>query len=367
MKKNIIYLAAAVLFSAAFVSCSDWTDAEPEKIIDYGNTETARPASYYKALRSWKNSEHSISFGWFSGWGENAASTTNMLAGIPDSMDVVSLWGNWSGLTEERKADLKFVQQTKGTKIVFCSFTQYVGQNFTPESHNDTVENRNAYWGWIDGDDAAIESAIRKYAHAIVDTVYKYNYDGFDIDYEPHYGYSGELASNNARMHILIEELGKFIGPKSPNPDKLLIVDGEPQSLNAETGPYISYFVIQAYSGTSGNTAYWRNSFSNLDSRLRAGINKFGDLMGEETVTNRYVMTENLEPALDCLKGGYSFYDYDGNKTDYPSLIGMAKWEPFNDFRKGGFGAYQFGYEAVNKPSYKWMRTAIQIANPKAE
>ena len=102
----------------------------------------------------------------------------------------------------------------------------------------------------------------------------------------------------------------------------------------------------------------------NLNARLQQGIAKFGALLGEETVTNRYVMTENLESALDCLKGGYRYYDASGNLASYPSLVGMAMWEPENGYRKGGFGAYQFGYEASNSPSYKWMRTAIQAANP---
>lgn len=364
MKKNKIWAFVAALAIVPFAACSDWTEIEAERLTDYDNTEVARPDSYYKALREWKKSDHAISFGWFSGWGEHSASTTNMLAGIPDSMDVVSLWGNWSNLTEERKQDLKHVQQTKGTKIVFCSFTQTVGQNFTPEEHNATVEDRHAFWGWVDGDEEAIAAAIRKYAGAIIDTLNKYGYDGFDIDFEPHYGYSGELASYNDRMHILISELGKHIGPKSPNPGKLLIVDGEPQSLDAETGEYISYFVIQAYSGTSGDTSLWYNSDANLNARLQQGIAKFGALLGEETVTNRYVMTENLESALDCLKGGYRYYDALGNLASYPSLVGMAMWEPENGYRKGGFGAYQFGYEASNSPSYKWMRTAIQAANP---
>lgn len=355
---------SAVLAAAPFAACSDWTEAEAEQIVDYGNTEVARPDSYYEALRAWKQSDHAISFGWFSGWRENSVSTANMLAGIPDSMDVVSLWGNWSNLTEARRRDLKYVQQVKGTKVVFCSFTQTVGQNFTPEEHDATDADRHAFWGWVDGDEEAIAGAIRKYAGAIIDTLDKYGYDGFDIDFEPNYGYSGELASNNARMHILISELGKHIGPLSPNPGKLLIVDGEPQTLNAETGPYISYFVIQAYSGTSGDTSAWSNSDKNLDGRLQQGLNKFGRLMGEETVTNRYVMTENLESAIDCLKGGYKYYDASGQLAEYPSLVGMALWQPANGYRKGGFGAYQFGYEAANTPSYKWMRTAIQAANP---
>ncbi len=383
MKKRNIW--AALLFAAVCsVGCDDWTEPETENVVDYGTTEVSRPASYYEALRAYKKSDHSISFGWFSGWGENSASTTNMLAGIPDSMDVVSLWGGSTNLSEEKKADLKFVQEVKGTKVLPCSFTSVVGQNYTPEEFNTDTETRHAFWGWVDGDEAAIESAIRKYAHAILDTIYKYNYDGFDIDYEPNYGYGGELASHQDRMHILIEELGKEIGPMSPNPEKLLIVDGEPQTLHPKTGVYISYFVIQAYSGTAGSTANWTNSYGNLDSRLNIGLNRFSATLGElladklgdktieEYLTNRYVMTENLEPATDCLKGGYRFYDRNYNqlwwnqdkKEMLPSLVGMAMWEPLNGYRKGGFGAYQFGYEAPNNPSYKWMRTAIQAQNP---
>ena len=70
-------------------------------------------------------------------------------------------------------------------------------------------------------------------------------------------------------MHIFITELAKSIGPKSPHPEKLLLVDGEPQTLNAETAPYISYYVIQAYFAKEGN----------LDGRLQTGINKFKSVM----------------------------------------------------------------------------------------
>ena len=66
IKKNIWALAAALLFATAFTNCSDWTEVEAEKKVDYGNTETSRPESYYQALREWKKTDHSISFGWFS-------------------------------------------------------------------------------------------------------------------------------------------------------------------------------------------------------------------------------------------------------------------------------------------------------------
>lgn len=286
-----------------------------------------------------------------------------MLAGIPDSMDIVSLWGNWSNLSEGKIKDLREVQQKKGTKVVFCSFTSYVGQNFTPAEYNTDEATRNEFWGWKEGDSEAINAAIAKYAKAIADSVFKYNYDGFDIDFEPNYGYGGPLASDMGRMHTLLTELNKYIGPKSPNPDKLLIVDGEPQTLNAESGPLIDYFVVQAYTVSGGSPSPDATGYeTDKDSRLQRCLSKFQSVMTEEEITNRYVICENLESAMDALNGGFYWVFRDGtmaDKSKVPSLVGMAMWEPTNGFRKGGFGAYQFGYEAMNTPSYKWMRTAI--------
>ena len=246
------------------------------------------------------------------------------------------------------------MQKVKGTKVLYCSFTSYVGQGATPKAHNADEAARHKFWGWEAGNTEKQEAAVRKYANAIIDTLSKYNYDGFDIDFEPNYGYGGELASNYELMHVFITELAKHIGPMSPHPEKLLIVDGEPQTLLAKTGPFISYYVIQAYFAKEGN----------LDGRLLNGIDKFKSVMSEEEITNRYVMTENLESAIDCLNGGYSYSTRDGQPTPYRSLEGFARWQPLNGYRKGGFGAYHIDGEAVNTPAYKYFRQAIQAQNP---
>ena len=369
--KSTWAFAAILACTAGFTGCSDWTEVEAEQILDYTNVEPSRPETYFESLRAYKKSDHSVAFGWFSDWVEPSGAITNSLVSVPDSMDIVSLWGGWGGLNEARLADVKYVQEKKGTKVIPCTFTSFVGQNFTPEEFggnaydDESIKRREEFWGWKDGDDAAIEASIRKYARAMIDTVAKYNYDGIDLDYEPHFGYEGPLASFPDRMHILLDELGKYMGPKSSNPEKLLIVDGEPYSLNAESGAYLSYFVIQAYSGTQGSTMYWSQNFENLDIRLNKLITKFGESLGEEYITRRTIMCENLEPALESLQGGYKFYDRDGLLMEgVPSMVGMAMWEPLNGFRKGGFGAYRFSNEAVNKPAYKWMRKAIQAQNP---
>ncbi len=66
-----------------------------------------------------------------------------------------------------------------------------------------------------ESDREAVEASIRKYASAVVDTISKYGYDGFDIDYEPNYGNRGNIVNDDDRMFIFVDELGKHLGPKS--------------------------------------------------------------------------------------------------------------------------------------------------------
>ena len=368
IKKNIWALATALVFMTAFTNCSDWTDVEAEKIVDYDNTEVANPDSYYKALREYKKSEHSVSFGWYSGWGEKGSSTTGMLTGLPDSMDLVSIWSNGTNLSKGKIEDLHFVQNVKGTKILICTFIQEIGKGFTPAEYNTDEATREAFWGWVDGDEAAIKGSMEKYAKAIMDTINKYGYDGLDIDFEPTVdAYAGKLDENQTYVTWLLDILSKYLGPQS-NSGKLFVIDGQLNLVPASTGIYFDYLIAQAYSVSSGSPSPTAGTTeSNMETRLNSVISRFSGVLTTEEVTNKFIVTENLESAIDALNGGYFWTLRNGvrqDKAECPSMLGMARWEPANGFRKGGFGGYRFDAEAVNKPSYKWMRRGIQAQNP---
>ncbi len=385
MQNKIFKLMILLLSTAIITSCSDWTKVTPEVVVDYDNTEPARPASYYKALRDYKESDHSISFGWYSGWGEASSSTTSMLSGIPDSMDIVSLWNNSGNLSAGKIEDLRFVQNVKGTKVLICTFIANVGAGFTPPHVSETVIAENPdifgndlkklqtaaqekFWGWVNGDDVAIRASLVKYAGAMRDTVTKYGYNGIDVDFEPNFdGVPGKLDENDTYATWMFEELSKLFGPQS-NSGRQLVLDGELWGVDAKLGICFDYFVAQAYSVSGGTPSPSAGqSESDMNRRLTQVINAFSEGLTEEEVTNRFVVTENLESAINALDGGYFWTLYNGQRLDKrvcPSMLGMAKWKPQNGFRKGGFGAYQFGYEAVNTPSYKWMRRGIQASNP---
>ena len=74
------------------------------------------------------------------------------LAGLPDSVDFVSIWGNWRHLTEAQTKDLRYVQNVKGTKALMCFIVQNIGDQLTPEEYKD---NYLDFWGWNENKEEA--------------------------------------------------------------------------------------------------------------------------------------------------------------------------------------------------------------------
>lgn len=346
-KKNIfkvLLLCAGLSFS---VSACD-TDVEiqnPENLTDPARTE-----AYYENLRSYKQSDHPVAFGWFGNWVGSGASLENSLRGLPDSVDFVSIWGNWKNPSPQQLADLDYVRKVKGTRAMICFIVSNVGDQLTPAGV-DAYE----YWGYTEGDSASTVAAIQKYANQICDSIDAYGYDGFDYDYEPNYGHRGNISGVDWAEKAFVETLSKRLGPKSGT-DKLLVIDGEPQSILSELGSCFNYFIVQAYA-CSGD--------ANLNSRLRSTISNFNGYLTAEEVARKYIVTENFESY--AATGGVRYTDAAGNGMQ--SLEGMARWNPAIDgvtVRKGGVGTYHMEYEynPGKQPSYPALRKAIQIMNP---
>ncbi len=369
--KSLLTLSCALL---GLASCSKWTDTEIKNPTDL--TSSSKTPEYYEQLRAYKKTDHQVAFGWFGNWTGTGASLQGSLAGLPDSVDFVSLWGGWKNPSEAQLADLRYVQQVKGTRAMICFIVQDLGAQITPaisdakkaeyttagiaESEHNSKWTKE-FWGWSDDitdeGTTARMNAIAKYANAICDTIDKYGYDGFDIDYEPNFGHRGNLSGNAEHMLHFIQTLGKRIGPKSGT-NRLLVIDGEPQSIVPASGPYFDYFIVQAYN-CSGD--------ADLDNRLSRTITNFTGVLSAEEVARKYIVTENFEDHAQA--GGFSFTDRYGNEMK--SLEGMARWTPFvggKAVRKAGVGTYHMEYEYIvsglGDARYPFLRKAIQIMNP---
>jgi hypothetical protein len=365
-----------------FVSCEKWTETETIYEPDRIDLGFVKDEAYYANLRAYKSImfDRRLSWGWFGGWTGVGANMQASLNGLPDSLDIVAIWGDWRTMTDAKKQDLEYVQKVKGTKVVA---TQIIGnfdwRGFAPDDVAD--EDLLDYWGWEGELDPkgqtvwlssgrlytvaptpAQEAAIRKYARTLAELILSLGYDGYDIDYEIGWGSSGNLVEYRERLIIFVDELSKYMGPKSGT-DKLLIFDGAICNVPEPIGPCLNLFVIQAY---------YANSYVNLNNgqnRFSGAVNAFKNVMTVDEIAKKVVMTEDYEGNRSAT-GGVPHVLEDGRSTN--SLLGMAVWQPTYDGvkyeRGGGFGAYHLEYEYYSvgrMPGfYPWVREAIQTVNP---
>lgn len=379
--KNILAVSALALTSLA--SCSKWTEMEIQHPVEL--TKPAHDEAYYKALRDYKNSDHQLAFAYYSAWTGVGTNMQSSLMGLPDSVDLVSLWGGWKNPTEAQLKDLRDAQQKKGLKAMICFLVLDMGAGVTPdptEAEKATLKEGESwthkYWGWSTAQTpegkAARRAAVVKYANAICDVIDKYGYDGFDIDAEPTINHpfhtDKELwvtdVENNVPtlMTLFIETIGKRIGPMAETEagrKKIFAVDGEPDALPPTHAKYFNYFIIQAYGDAVGAN----------NEHFQKMLTSYKNVLSTEEMCKKSIFVVNFEAG--ATKGG---------EVGLGQILNFALQNPVVEgktYPKGGVGAFRVDLEyAVKTPdvvngidmtpvkglSYPWWRRAIQLMNP---
>lgn len=336
MKKYLfnILIAGAALFTV--VGC----DTKPEAFNLQPPFEYTE--AYYANLRAYKQTDHAICYVWFADYSQSN-SMGYRFAGLPDSIDICSLWGGIPTLEKNPLAynEMWEMRNKKGTRIVSVHITQ-IGM-YQEQLGVTDEEIATPY------EDGETPSWIQKLGDMFLDEMWEHNLDGLDLDNEP-----GSDSLNGRHFTTFVKYLGQFVGPKGADTTKLLIVDGwDPQP---ECGPYINYFVSQAY-----------HSYGASDLQGRYGS------VVEWLPAEKFIVTENIGDYYRT--GGTAFTEADGNQylpngERLYSLQGMARWNPVEG-RKGGFGAFyvQRDYNtttggATAKFPYYHLRSGIQWQNP---
>lgn len=321
MKYKILLLVSAFV-AVLFASC----DTEPEALqIQKLKTYDEQ---YYKNLRAFKASKHEVSYAYYESWSpvegvggyKDPASWGERMIGLPDSIDIVNLWmgvptndstaakrlGVGTTYAPVAYNDMKECQSKKGIRFVMHGDASHYNHKFTVDGKEYDMSNDRS------------DEVMAAYAKWIVNTVNQPGLDGVDIDYE---GWNGN------DLVRLVKELSKYLGPKSPNPEKLLIVDYFGSEPPAECADYCDYFVQQAYSNQTGGLSAPRNL--------------------------------PQEKMIYCETFGV-FWETGGKLLDY------AAWEPGNGQTKGGCGVFFLGrnYNSTSGIPYNEFRKAIQIMNP---
>lgn len=330
MKKICIY-TLLLAFAGLFFACEKQNTPEPVR-VQYPEDQSpiVRDNAYYARLRAYKKTPHKLAFGWYGSWTAISSSKQNYMSSVPDSMDIISVWSQWHSLSKEQMADKAFVQQILGAKVVFCISAKDMPAEFK-----------------VDGQ--ITEEGIVAYAKAWgKDSMDKYQYDGMDIDFETAADHQGPMNTNPANFKKFAEELSKYIGPKSGT-GRLFLIDGNIDSnwLPDNIAELCDYAVSQAYN----------NSSATVGSRSLKGRTESAAVMGWRP--EQIIFTENFESLWST--GGVTHTTADGQSM--PSLLGMAYYAKTST--SAGFGSYHMEYEYGNSEmQYKYMRQAIQLANP---
>lgn len=294
--------------------------------------------AYYRNLREYKASDHQVCFGWLSDIAFTHCPGCRFL-GIPDSLDICSLWGGIPSdvpgkhntfYNPQVHEEMRFVQKVKGTKMIYVTFPG-VG------SHP-----------WLK--DIPEDKRVQAFGDSLLRVVYDNDLDGLDLDYE----ISGDWMHGENFVE-LIKYLGAHIGPKGKDSSKILCVDYWADPPYSETEPYVNYFVKQAYTkSSSGSTSSLDNMYSYVS----------------WIPTKKFIVTESV---AETPSGGALYTEYvDGNRNDKSlvfsgeplrSIEAMARWNP-EQGKKGGFGGFCIQYDYNNQPGYKYIRMGIQLQNP---
>ena len=325
--KIMKYIMPLLLIACMFASCD--TDVENATVV----APTTYGPQYYKNLRDYKKSDHSIAWGWFADYTQSTSLATRFL-GLPDSLDICSLWGGIPSddsthvdthYLPEVYREMKYVQEVKGTRLVVPTIIRI---RTRPEFY-DSI--------WVKQNDP--QAAMRAYAQDLLRPIFENGLDGIDMDYEPE---GDPLSGGN--LDYFVEYVGQFVGPMaSPdstftypdgftikgNPNMLLCIDYYGSAPSGNTNKFTNWYVNQTYGGSPG-----RVPFSGCP-------------------TEKVVYTENVGDNWKAAECG--------------QLLNYARYQPSTG-RKGGFSAFFMHRDYINTgygcSNYANMRHGIQIQNP---
>ena len=326
MKKIFFQAAAAMLTLSALVACN----TEPEALV-LQKPKKFDHATYNANLRDFKSTfkERSICFVWFSEYNANDSSMAFRFAGLPDSVDICSLWGGYPDPVMNPTAykEMWEMRREKGTLLVAPTIIRIM-ENANYENFGLTYEDMVSQKTTIDPTGKYPDWCVL-YGNHLLQDMWDNGIDGLDLDYEPESGDEQRYGIYGPRLTLFVEYLGQFIGPQGEDPSKLLIIDYYGATPPAETEPYVDYYVKQNY---GSRTCSYPSQFP----------------------TNKMVFTENIGDYWQ--NGGY--------------ILNMAENQPANGY-KGGFGAFFCNRDyyttedgSSNTIPYERIRRGIQIQNP---
>ena len=272
--KTIIYkqFIYSLLFLTAFllpVACDDWN--EPEIVdIDINSAKEQNPelwARYMQALRTYKQSEHYLSYAHFDNSPEKSLNEGSYLRSLPDSLDIVTL-GNSHQISDYDREDIPVLQE-KSIRVLYL--IDYV-------AHASSLTDITALNSWLD----------------------KFAFTGLPL----YNGTDAELASYKEKSRLIVSKLSTATGQ-----DKLLVLEGNPAFVDEADFDKLNYIVLNTAELTNVTdlklqvTGILANSLLSKD-KLLLSVQMGGQVIDETGVKQEAVtlMTDRVV-ALGPLAG----------------------------------------------------------------
>lgn len=349
-----MFFSGLLVFAAVAItamSCSEWT--EPQSLGSNGTPGTEGGGSVYNKpseayaenLRQYFKSPHRLVHGWFGNW---TGIGSGALMSLPDSTDLISLWLCTGNLNADQQADVKAFRE-RGGRAVLCWRAGNIGDGLTPAGvRRNTQAGRFEpvdFWG-VDYN-LSVESRLvgaRNYANAIIDTVRKYDLDGFDYDFED----GGTLYSSGEPE--VLETFLLTLADAFDEDGRMLIIDmnaedqGQPANsyrmLTQDVVTRVTYFIWQLYKSDDPSSL----------NRSISDSSKYPDEVNQETI-RRSIYTSSIEESN--LSGHF---------------LGQARTMSARNTEFTGLGVYHIEYDyAPAKGSaltYPQLREVIRLLNP---
>ncbi len=320
------YSITIALFAAgsAFFSCQK--NIAPEalpKDASLARADLSSTGSYLSNLLAYKSSPHELMAGFYRTYGNHYGS----IVALPDSLDFVVIFGGFTSNNFIDSLQNVFVPalHARGIRVTYTgSLAIPAGVPHTASGYDST-------------------------ARMIMDTINKYNLDGFDIDIE-----STLSASDLADWAGVYTALSKYLGPKSGT-TKLLTFDtnqGGSNNLFQKVYPMVSYVLFQSYGQGS---SYMQNTWNTFSG---------------------YINSTQFIPSFSFYEEfGYPsniWYDVTYPENGTGNAYDIARWEPATGKKGGEFG-YAIDRDAhltsatdntIYAPDYAVIKSLIQIMNP---
>ncbi len=354
-------LLTAVLTTAAFTSCSEWT--EPESVdfhyttLEEKNQELYK--AYYQSIRDYRASDHKVVIAKFSNKATTPAGRAEHITCLPDSVDYIILYN--PEVSETIADEMKEVRSLKGQRVLcqieykaiendykayaeawndaHAPIEEGVGEE-TPANPADTLVSLNNY--------------VKEAVEGKIALLSEFGYDGVNIVYSS----KNPASCTEEDLLELKAAQAAFLGPIAEAiaacPDALVFFEGTPQFVleNVELVTKAGYLIIPATEAVNE---------SELNYKLNLA-NRYGNIPADRFIIS--VTTRSLEdPALT--DGTFSGTDRKGR--DMTAIIGAAEWTA-----KAASGAVKAGIAVENAQNdyynlsltYYSIREAISIMNP---